>query len=109
MQAILDNLELNLYLLLALAFVTQQVTKQIARHLPQFTAHVAALVGILVAVLTSTGLISTLGLPVTVRWPWVDQVLAGLLFAGGAGVIHAVAKFLGKGPAVEPEQQNKVG
>lgn len=98
----MNELELKIYLLLALAVITQQVTAQIARHVPRFTAHVAAGVGLVVAILTGTGLIATLGLPVTIRWPWVDEVLAGLLFAGGAAVVNSLSRFLGR-PIIIPD------
>lgn len=102
MKAIdLEALKIGLALLTVLAVVTMQVTKQIARHFPRYTAHVATVVGLVVALLLGVGLFETLGLPVQVRVRVVDEILTGILLAGGAGAFTAVTRWMeGKG---EPE------
>lgn len=97
----LTTVQTALALLAFLALIVQQITKQIARHIPRFTAHVAAGVGLIVALLLGLGLFETLGLPVQVRNPWVDEILTGILLAGGAGLFTTLQKWL-EGKPVAP-------
>ena len=75
-----------------LALVVQLLTEGVARLYPKGTVYVAAAIGVLVAVITQTGVLAAIG--VAPVYPVVDWVLAGLLLAGGAGVIQALKKGL---------------
>lgn len=78
--------------LVTLALVVQAATEAIARLYPRYTVYVAAVVGLAVSFLTQTGLLGTLGIPVS--WAWADWLLSGLVLAGGAGVVHSVRQWL---------------
>lgn len=75
-----------------LAVVVQVVTEAVARLYPRGTVYVATAIGILVALVTQTGLLAALG--VDAAYPVVDWILAGLVLAGGAGVVQALKQRL---------------
>jgi hypothetical protein len=71
-----------------LAIVVQVVTEAIARLYPKYTVYVAGVVGIAVAFLADVGLLASLDVQATNHY--ADVFLAGLVLAGGAGVIQAL-------------------
>lgn len=76
----------------ALAIVVQLTTEAVARLYPRGTVYVAAVIGIIVATLTRTGILAALG--AQVLWPVVDQILTGLLLAGGASAVNTLLEYL---------------
>lgn len=78
--------------LLTLAIVVQVATEAVARLYPRGTVYVASAVGLVVALITQTGLLASMG--VEAVYPAVDWILAGLVLAGGAGVVHALKEGL---------------
>lgn len=74
--------------LLTLAIVVQVATEAVARLYPKGTVYVATGVGLVVAWVTRTGLLAAMD--VEAVYPVVDWVLAGLVLAGGAGVVQAL-------------------
>ncbi|MDQ7850932.1 MAG: hypothetical protein RB148_11735 [Armatimonadota bacterium] len=82
-------------IIMMLAMVVQLVTEAVARLYPRGTVYVAAAVGVVVAVVTQTGVLDALGARVTA--PLVDQVLTGLLLAGGASALNTLLQYL-RGP-----------
>lgn len=74
--------------LFLLAIVVQVLTEGVSRIYAKFTVYVALVLGLAVAFIANVGLLETLEQPVTAHYP--DVFLAGLLLAGGAGLVQEI-------------------
>lgn len=75
-----------------LALVVQVLTEAVARLYPRFTIYVAAVLGLAVAFVADVGLLESLGKQAGNHL--ADVFLAGLLLAGGSGLVQKLKQRL---------------
>jgi hypothetical protein len=85
--------------LLVLAFVVEVITNFIKNYVPAvkkngYVSLVAGALGALLCVLTATGIMENTG--IEMPYPWLDQLITGVILSRGAGVVHDLSKTLAK-------------
>lgn len=85
--------------LIVLAFVVEVITNFAKNYFPivkqkSYTPLVAGVLGALLCLLTGTGILENTG--VEIPYPWLDQIITGIVLSRGAGVLHDLSKRLAR-------------